>query len=147
MKSLMLLKMHPIIHKRMSNDVFPREVVKDDFDHLIVQSGSVDVSNLKTDKNAEKYLNYFQQEAVMSAQNIFNAGVNALAQQPSLKKVLIMKHIPRYDPKDVDPLGLKPSLSHLFNSTLSELWMKSPLKEKIFIGTHNLECTWCQTVC
>ena len=77
----------------------------------------------------------------MSAQNIFNAGVNALAQQPSLKKVLITKHIPRYDPKDVDPLGLKPSLSHLFDSTLSELWMKSPLKEKIFIGTHNLDCT------
>ena len=77
----------------------------------------------------------------MSARNVFSAGVSALTHQPSLKKVVIMKQIPRYDPQEVDPLGLKPALSQLFNSTLSELWMKSPCKDKIFIGTHNLECT------
>ena len=60
--------------------------------------------------------------------------------KPSLTKVLIMKQIPRYDPADVDPLSLKASLSILFNNTLTNLWMESPFKQKMFIGNHNIEC-------
>ena len=52
-----------------------------------------------------------------------------------------MKHIPRYDPKSVDPLAIKPALSQLFNNTLAEQWINSPLKERIFVGTHNIDCT------
>ena len=40
-----------------------------------------------------------------------------------------------------DPLSLKPALSQLFNNTLTDQWMSSPHKDKIFIGTHNIECT------
>ena len=76
----------------------------------------------------------------MSATNVFNAGINALKTQPTLSKVIIMKQIPRYDPSDVDPLSLKPSLSLLFNNTMTNLWMESPYKEQIFIGNHNIEC-------
>ena len=52
-----------------------------------------------------------------------------------------MKQIPRYDPSHVDPLSLKPTLSILFNNTLTELWMESPYKQKIYVGNHNIECT------
>ena len=52
-----------------------------------------------------------------------------------------MKQIPRYDPSDVDPLSLNASLSLLFNNTMTNLWMESPYKEQIFIGSHNIECT------
>ena len=52
-----------------------------------------------------------------------------------------MKQIPRYDPSHVDPLSLKPTLSVLFNSTLTDLWMESPYKQKIYVGNHNIECT------
>ena len=52
-----------------------------------------------------------------------------------------MKQTPRYDPRSVDPLSLKPVLSQLFNNTLVELWMNSPHKEYIFVGTHNFDCT------
>ena len=52
-----------------------------------------------------------------------------------------MKQIPRYDPLSVDPLGLKPVLSNLFNSTLTDLYMASTVKDKIFVGNHNIECT------
>ena len=127
-------------HKNFT-DVIPKEVVKDTFDYLVLQSGSVDISNLNTKVNANLYLDYFQQEAVISAKNTFNAGVQALKQQPTLQKVLIMKQIPRHDPKEVDPLGIKTSLSQLFNSTMMEQWMNSPHKERIFIGNHNLECS------
>ena len=77
----------------------------------------------------------------MSATNLFNAANNALNVQPTLRKVIVMKQIPRYDPAHVDPMGLKPTLSLLFNNTLTNLWMDSPNKDKIFVGTHDIECT------
>ena len=122
-------------------DVVRAEVAKDDFKNLILQAGSVDITNLKTAKNAEMHLDYFQQKAVISARNIFSAGVNAIVQQPALEKVVILKHIPRYDPAEVDPLQLKATLSQLFNSTLNELWVRSPYKERIHIGSHNMDCS------
>ena len=122
-------------------DVIPMELKKDNYKTLIIQSGSVDISNLKTKDNPERHIEYFRQEAVMSATNIFSASENALKIKPTLTKVVLMKQIPRYDPLHVDPLGLKPNLSHLFNNTLTELWMKSVYKDRIHVGTHNIECT------
>ena len=52
-----------------------------------------------------------------------------------------MKHTPRYDPQVTDPLSLKPALSQMFNNLLTELWMSSPLKDRMVIGGHNIECS------
>ena len=108
---------------------------------MVVQTGSVDISNLKVDVDPEKHLEYFRQEAVMSAKNIFDSCLLALDRQPSLKSVVIMKQTPRYDPLSVDPLSIRPALSQLFNNTLTELWISCPMKNKIYIGTHNIDCT------
>ena len=72
---------------------------------------------------------------------LFSAAVQALKVQPSLRKVVIMKQIPRYDPYHVDPLALKTTLSLLFNNTLTDLWMESQDKGRIFVGNHNIDCT------
>jgi hypothetical protein len=85
-------------------------------------------------------MEYYRQEAIMSATNLFQAGINDLRIQPTLTKVVIMKQIPRYDLTDVDPLSLKAALSLLFNSTLANLWMESADKHKMFIGSHNIDC-------
>ena len=121
--------------------VVPAEAGKDNFEHLIIQTGSVDITNLKTNKNANQYLEYFKQETIKSAKNIFNSGVCALERQPSLKSVIFLKQTPRYDPIDVDPLSIKPALSQLFNNTMMELWIHSPMKEQIFVGSHNIDCS------
>ena len=52
-----------------------------------------------------------------------------------------MKQTPRYDPVSSDPLSLKPALSELFNNILTKQWISSKLKNKIFVGSHNLECS------
>ena len=52
-----------------------------------------------------------------------------------------MKQIPRYDPAQVDPLSIKPAMSQLYNNTITGLWMNSKYKDKITIGSHNIECT------
>jgi hypothetical protein len=148
-------KAYSAVHDEVSNEakeaaffpkknflhVVPNEVIKDNYEHVIVQAGSVDITNLKTDVNPKKYSEYFKQEAVMSATNIFNSCVLALERQPALKSVVILKQTPRYDPLDIDPLGLKPALSQLFNNTLVDRWLSSPLKNKIFIGSHNIDCS------
>ena len=101
----------------------------------------MDITNLDTKQPSSEDIEFFRQETMLSAENIFAAAVNALSLQPSLKKVVIMKHTPRYDPLLSDPLSLKPALSQLFNNSLTELWMSSPLKDRIVIGNHNLECS------
>ena len=70
----------------------------------------------------------------------FSAAERALEIQPSLKKVVVMNQIPRCDPTSKDPLCLKPELSSLFNSTLSNSCIRSEFKSNIVIGEHNIEC-------
>ena len=122
-------------------DVVPAELRKGDYQTLVLQAGSVDITNLNTKDNPTNHAEYFRQETVMSARNFFQAGLNALSSSPSLEKVVLMKQIPRYDPATVDPLCIKPALSLLYNNTLTDLWMTSDYKDKIIIGNHNIDCT------
>ena len=122
------------------NDVVKTEMSKGTYKAVILQAGSVDITNLNTKDNPLQYMDYFRQETIMSATNLFQTAVNALKLQPSLTKVVIMKQTPRYDPTEVDPLNLKASLALLFNNTLTNLWMESVDKHKLFIGDHNIEC-------
>lgn len=122
-------------------DVIPAQLKKGDYKCLILQAGSVDITNLNTKDNPEQHIDFFRQETIMSATNLFNAAVNALKNKPSLKKVVILKQIPRYDKSDVDPLSLKSSLSILFNNTLTNLWMECPDRQRIAVGNHNIECS------
>ena len=112
-----------------------------EFENLIIQAGSVDITNLKTNVEPSKNSEYFKQVAVMSANNLFSACERAVGENPNLKKVVLMKQPPRYDPVTVDPCSIKPVLSELFNSTLVQCWMSSKLKDRIFLGSHNIDCT------
>jgi hypothetical protein len=46
----------------------------------------------------------------------------------------------------VDPVSVKPKLAMYANSFLLEAWLDSPQKDKIFIGSHNLDCSSSQRV-
>ena len=122
--------------------VIDSELMKGDTDILIVQSGSVDITNMKTKgNNPMKYGEYFKQQTIISATNLFSTVSKALSSNPSLQKVIIMKLVPRYDSSGNDPQSIKAALAQLFNDTLLQLWLGSSLKEKIVIGSHRLECT------
>ena len=122
-------------------DVVPAQLKRDTYQTLILQAGSVDITNLNTKDNPEKHIEYFRQETVTSAKNFFQTGVDALSNSPSLEKVILLKQIPRYDPVNVDPLSIKPALSQLYNNTVTDLWMQSNMKDKLVIGNHNIDCT------
>ena len=121
--------------------VIPAKLEKGNFEHLIVQAGSVDISNLNTKVDPTNHFDYLQQEVIVSAKNLFSACENAVKTNPGLKKVIIMKQTPRYDTQKADPFSLKPVLSEIFNNTLTELWMTSKERNRIFVGNHNIGCT------
>ena len=122
--------------------VINAEVKKSRPDILLIQSGSVDVTNLKTKgNNPDKYGEYFKQEVIISATNLFTHVCNVLKSDPHLKKVILMKQIPRYDHASNDPHAIKAALSQLYNDTLMQLWLASPLKDRLTIGSHRLECS------
>ena len=100
----------------------------------------MDITNLNTKANQSQNMEYFRQEAVISAKNLFQTAVNALSGFSTLEKVVVMKQTPRYDPINVDPLSLKPALAELYNNTLTQEWMDCDIKDKIYIGNHNIDC-------
>ena len=135
-------KCAPRFPNKNFNDVIPKELNKFDADVLIVQSGSVDITNLKTNTNeTEEFMEYFEQQAVVSANNLFKAVTNAVVNHQKLKKIIIMKQIPRFDQQSSNPPGLKPFLSKRYNETLDQLWTACTMKDKLSIGNHNLDCT------
>ena len=123
------------------SQVIPTKLETEEFENLIIQAGSVDITNLRTNVEPSKHAEYFKQETVQSAKNLFKSCENAALSNPNLKRVILMKQTPRYDPLNVDPSALKPVLSNLFNNTLVQCWMSSDQKDRIHVGTHDIECT------
>ena len=87
-----------------------------------------------------QYMEYFKQQAVVSANNIFQAATDAAKKHPKLKKIIIMKQVPRYDDNSSTPPGVKGALSKLFNDNLDKLLAECPV-DKLIIGNHNLDCS------
>ena len=122
--------------------VCQKELDKTEFDVLVLQAGSVDITNLNTRGNATEHFEYFNQEVNKSAENLFNVAESSLRNHSELKKVVIMKQTPRYDEQISDPLQIKPALAEIYNTKLSNLWVNSSLKDKIFVGSHeSIACT------
>ena len=122
-------------------EVIANELNKEKVDILLVQAGSVDITDLKTEGENIESTEYFKKETVASAKNLFNAVSSAVTDHPALKKVVIMKQTPRYDYLSSNTPGLKPLLSTLYNETLDQLGMNCTFKEKLIIGTHELNCS------
>ena len=123
-------------------DVVQSELAKTEFDALVLQAGSVDITNLKTREDATKHFQFFNEEANKSAANLFSVAESSLRNNPNLQKVVIMKQIPRYDTNISDPLEVKPALSDIYNNKLTNMWINSELKDKIFVGSHEtIACT------
>ena len=93
--------------------------------------------HIKRDDNTE----IFKNKMGASCQNMIRSAEEALAHNPELENVTIMNHSPRYDSTEVDPMGLKPNLATFANAYMLELWLDSPMKNKIFIGSHTLHCS------
>ena len=123
-------------------DVTKKELEEASFNHLVMAAPTVDISNLNT-KNvrAKDNTDEFKERVGISCKNMMKVAQDALKNHPELEKVTIMNHDPKYDTSDVDPVGLKSILANFTNAYFLELWLDSPMKNKIVIGSHSLDCS------
>ena len=126
-------------------DVIKHEVNKvsneDKYDVLVMSAPTVDITNLDTAQvKATDNVEFFKQEVLISSKNMISAAENTLKSELNIKKAIILCHPPRFDRPEVDPLMLKQKLAKFANDQLHQLWLDSPLKDKIFIAEHKLNC-------
>ena len=113
--------------RRNFNDVVPAELEDNDFTAVLMQSSSVELTNLKGKGAAPALL---KQTAVVAARNMFDVAA-AAATFPTVETVILAEAPPRIDEmRDHAKSG---------NEELSRLWQEAEpaLKEKIVIGKHN----------
>ena len=110
--------------------VIPKELGKQNYNHLIMQSSSVDITNLRR-INVNINNHYLRQEATKSSFNMIKTAERAIQEHPSLEKVLIVERAPRHDKMSW--------LSKFSNEELHRLLNLSSFKDQINIGLHTLD--------
>ena len=131
----------PRIPDENFKDVVESELEKDDYKYLVLGSSSADITNLNTVTNPESNLEFYEHEAIKSAQIMFTLAEAAIFTFKNLKKVVIMNSPPRFDTSANDPLALKPQLSSLINSSYFHFWSHSQYRDKIVLGQHDIPHT------
>ena len=119
-------------------DVAEKELEESEYDYLVLGGGTVEITNLDTKLDPDSNLLVFKDEILSSSQKMFSIAESALQSFPSLRKVIILRKPPRFDPAAIDPLGLKPQLSRFGDAVLFDLWCNSSFKARIIIGDHQL---------
>ena len=114
----------------------------DKFTELVLAAPSVDISNMNTENlTRNENIEAYEQNVIISCQNMFSVAHNAVLDNPELRKVVIMEHAPRQDLHEVDPIRLKRKLAKLANSTLAQLVRNSGMQDRIILGKHSLNIT------
>ena len=114
-------------------DIVPSELMKQPFDVLVLHSGPNEISNLDTSASYVDNIRSWQLKVQKTQQTLFTLAKQCLEIFPSLKRVVIVKQIPRYDSY------VKAHLSRFANNVLEDLWMKDG-GNKIVVAGQDLEC-------
>ena len=119
---------------------------KMNFSYAILQGSATDITNLDTSSNSSSHHELLKQEVFIASQNMISAARNIIVNNPSIKKVLILDRIPRFDPRSTDPAQLKSSLSRFANTIFRKELEKCDVRDRISIGAHSLPEKWQQNL-
>ena len=119
-------------------DVIDHEINKGSFNTLVIGGGSVDISNLDTNTDPEKNIPALRETVIASAHKLFSIAETVLSNYPAIRKVVLMKRTPRYDPAENDPMSLKPQLSSLADSVSFGIWCDSKFKDRLILGGQDI---------
>ena len=119
--------------------VVPKVIEKDDIDNLVLQTGCIEITNfdvnnavMDTKKHIDEYKKEWFEKVERDSSNLFNVTEDALKKSTSLKRVIIIKRLPRYDRSRDDILGIKSQLSEYANACYDQLWIKKGCPDNIF---------------
>ena len=120
--------------------VVPKVIETEDVETLVLETGSIEITNINVNKavndpkkNIEEYKKLWFAKVENDSANLFEVAEDALKRSTSLKKVIIVKRLPRFDPSKDDVLGIKSELSIYANTCYDQLWVKKGRPENIHI--------------
>ena len=126
--------------------IVPEVVKQGNVDTLVLQTGSIEITNIDTNKAAmdpNKDMKEYQREWYVKAEddstNLFNIAEEAIAMNQDLN-VVIVKRLPRYDRSSKDIMAIKSKLSHFSNHVYDQLWLKNGSPARIHIVELPLGC-------
>ena len=119
--------------------VVPERLGKKKYDTLIMQAGSNEISNINLESPSLN-ITQWEKKVEESREKVFQLAQKSLKSNPSLKKVLIVKSLPRYDPSTLDPSSIKSKLNKFGNTVYDRLWLKSGCPNNIHIVDQQMDC-------
>ena len=127
--------------------VVPNVLKRNKPDILVLQAGSVEISNFKvnealldTQKSIEKYKEEWFNTVQKNSEELFDIAEEAVKQEPNMK-VFIFKRLPRFDKGSADLLRIKSQLSEFGNSVYDQLWIRKGSPDNIQILDFDLGCS------
>ena len=121
--------------------IVPERLSKKKYKTLLLQGGCNEISNLNVSSNpSPQMVKMWEEKVIQSRFKLFELAENSLKNNADLKKVIIVKSLPRYDPSTVDPNCLKAKLNQLGNTVYTSMWMERGCPENIVIEDQHMEC-------
>ena len=115
-------------------EVVPRELAKEKFDVLVMNSGPNEISNLNLKDDYNTNIDYWRQQVFLSSKHTFDLAINSIKNNPNLRKVVIVKRPTRFDSK------IAANLSEFGNSVYDDLWMRYNCPRQIVVTKMDVEC-------
>ena len=126
--------------------IVPKLVEKGDIDTLVLQTGSIEITNIEANKammdaskDISKYKKEWYEKAEKDSTNLFAIAEDAIKKDPNLN-VIIVKRPPRFDRASKDISRIKSQLSKFSNHVYDQLWLKNGSPAKIHIVELELGC-------
>ena len=126
--------------------IVPDVVAKGGIDTLVLQTGSIEITNIDTNKAAmdpKKDIKDYQREWYAKVEddstNLFSIAEEAIARDDDLN-VVIVKRLPRFDRSSKDIMAIKTKLSSFSNHVYDQLWLKRGSPARIHIVELPLGC-------
>ena len=117
--------------------VVPERLAKKDYDTLIIQGGCNEISNINL---SSKNVKSWQEKIRRSREKMFQLAEKSLKDNEHLKKVIILKSLPRYDSFGSDPSSIRSNFNQFGNSQYTNLWLEKGCPENIVIADQHMEC-------
>ena len=118
--------------------IVPERLMKKKYDTLVLQGGSIEITNLNT-KDEEEDPKNWKKKVEASSTKMFNLAEKSIEENPGLE-VIIVERIPRFDSISNDPKQIKSQLSLYANSIYRNLWVEKGCPKNIQIQDLGLNC-------
>ena len=100
----------------------------------MLEGGVNEISNINTSKDFIANIDGWKKKVADDSSNLYQLAEKSLAENPQLKKVIILKRIFRCDD------NVKEILSQYANSVYDDLWLKRGRPSGIYIADQKLQC-------